>query len=258
MVLSLKKVFNAASGVLNAAKSVLPLNIGIPRSYINEKNSKYIVEISSLSGPSMFAFLQEKFSFSVTSNWTDSGLMSGVTAGLSDAGQFLTGRTLVSTMATRRKWRGSSPIGIELKLKFEAFESVKKEVLFPCYNLQALALPSRSGEKLGGSSWFLLPPGPNPFYWSGASTVPGSAGFSKGDQIKIVIGGFITFPSVIVNSVNIVFESRMSADGPVGAEATVSFSTYEMFTKNDLLDSYTGMTEKSIVGDENTTETERV
>jgi len=243
MVQSLKKTFNAPSGILNNIKKILPLNIGIPRSFINNKNMKYIVEVSSTDPKmNMYAFLQEKFSFSVTSNWEDSGLMGGATKILSDATQFVSGRTLVNTMASRRKWRGTSPIAMQLKLKLEAFDNVKNDVLLPCYMFQSLALPYGASKKTGGSSWFLSPPGPNPFYMPELDGNTGDfAGFGRGDEIKVVIGGFLIFQSVIVRSVDIVFETRMSDKGPVGAEITLNIETYEMFTKQDLLNSYVGV-----------------
>lgn len=237
----ISKTFQAASGILNSVKKVLPLNIGLPLSSINAKNSKYVVVITAENPKmNMFAFLQDKFSFSVSSDWTDSAPMTGLFAATSDLVQIGTGHTLMNTLATRRKWRGSSPVSINMKLKFEAFSNVKSEVLDPCRKLQALALPSK-GIEAAGSQWFLVPPGPNPFFLPGVGGAVGEfTNFGPGDFITVTIGDFVTFSNVIISSVDVVYESRMSVDGPVGAEVTVVFQTYEMLTKESLETAYGG------------------
>jgi len=238
------KLFNGASGILNAAKNFLPLNLGVNKGNLNSKNEKYIVSIDTTEPEShIYAFLQEKFVFNVSSEWTDSGVVGGIPAIANDISQILTGQTLLNTLTTRRKWRGSSPVSLQVKLRFEAFEDVKKEVILPCYKLQALTLPD--GAKTEHGEWFLRPPGPNPFWMPqlNASTA-GFERFGKGDAISITIGGFIKFVSVVVSSVEITYESRMSKDGPVGAEAVVNFQTYEMLTKDSLLESYYKVTKE--------------
>ena len=246
-ITTISKVFEGAkAGILNVAKSLLPVNIGVPQSIINSENIKYMVSIQTRN-PTMnlTAFLQDKFSFNVTSDWTDSGSMSGLHAALSDAVQLVTGASLVNTMATRRKWRGSSPISLTMKLKFEAFENVKNEVIAPCAKLQSLVLPS-GGYDIGlgeGEKFALNPPGPNPFYLEKYKDVGpgGTAPFKEGQVTSVTIGNFLTFSSVIVSSVDVVFESRMGTDGPIGAEVTVVFQTYEMLTKDRLDAAYHGV-----------------
>ena len=162
VIKTIRKTFgNVGSGVLNVAKRILPLNIGVPQSIINDENIKYMVQITSRSpAMTLTAFLQDKFSFNVTSEWSDSGAMSGLQAALSDAVQLVSGASLVSTMATRRKWRGSSPISMTMKLKFEAFTSVQNEVILPCAQLQALVLPSggQTSKLIGENEKFFLNP----------------------------------------------------------------------------------------------------
>jgi len=242
----LSKVFGGVGGILNMAKKVLPISVGIPQSQINAKNSKYMVMVTSSNQPPITAFLQDKFSFNVSSDWTDSAAMSGLFATASDIFQAGFGKTLMNTMASRRKWRGSSPVSITMKLKFEAFGDVKREVIEPCQLLQGLALPS-GGVSAGEEQFFLNPPGPNPFYLEGLANAFGQyAPFGKGDEIGITIGDFIYFNSVIISSVEVVFESRMSKDGPIGAEATIQFQTYEMLTKEKLKTSYLGIATQGI------------
>jgi len=241
-ILSSSTKFGSIGGIINAVRNVLPINVGVPESIASNQPPQYIVKIT-VSDPKMMvtAFIQDKFVFNVQSDWEDAGSLEGILAGLSDASQFLTGHTLVSTMTTRRKWRGSSPITLTMKLKFEAFEDVEKEVIAPCEQLQSLVLPS-AGLKAGGEQFFVIPPGPNPFYipqnFIKNSKMPV---FSKGQEIRIDIGNFITFKSIVVSSVEVSFESRMAEEGPVGAEALVTFQTYEMLTKERLLEAYKGV-----------------
>jgi hypothetical protein len=251
-ILNFSKSFTG-SGVMNTVKSFLPVVCGVPQSVVNSTNNKYLVYISTDDQPApvrVWAWLQDKFVFNVSSEWVDVvSLGAGV---VGDAWQLATGKTLASTLSTRRKWKGSSPVNLELKLKFEAIDDVRREVIQPCLYLQSLALPYGGGitEGVGeGEQFFLRPPGPNPFYIEGIASntnvpdwVKSSSIATKGQNISIDIGGgFVVFNSVIVSSVQITFESRMSAVGPVGATAVVQFQTYEMLTKEKILDAYNGV-----------------
>lgn len=234
-------------GVINTAKSFLPVVCGLPDSIITAINEKYTVHIITKGEyPSRIrAWLQDKFSFNVSSDWTDVARMDG--GPLQDASMIATGKTFVSTMGTRRKWKGTSPIAMNIKLKFEAFNDVWKEVIEPCMNLQSLVCPGGPLFSFRDEDFFLSPPGPNPFYFP---SMPGSQGntqnstpraaiFNEGQVTSMEIGGgFINFDKVIIKSVDVTYESRMSKDGPVGAEAVVVFETYEMLTKKKLITSY--------------------
>jgi hypothetical protein len=224
---------------------------GVPQSIVNDDNSKWTVNITTDTGLDLTAWLQEKFVFNVSSDWTDIAKIEGLTGVVSDAFQAVTQKSLMSTINTRRKWRGSSPVSLTMKLKFEAFENVRDEVIKPCQYLQALTLPSGGNQDfLANEQLFLTPPGPNPFYFPVKEGVPeavkGKGIFGPGQQISISIGGgFVNFRSVIVTSVEVTFESRMTADGPVGAEVVVNFQTYEMLTKERLAEAY-GMTVNAV------------
>jgi hypothetical protein len=253
-ILNFSKSFTGG-GVMNTVKSFLPVVCGVPQSIVNATNNKYLVYISTNDKPepvTIWAWLQDQFVFNVTSEWTDIASMDSGPIG--DVFQLATGRTLASTLSTRRKWKGSSPIHLELKLKFEAIDDVRKEVILPCLYLQSLVLPyggeatGLTGGILEGEQFFLRPPGPNPFYIPGAenfAALPGGArqAVSQGQKITVDIGGgFIVFDSVIITSVTVVFESRMSITGPVGATATVQFQTYEMLTKERIKEAYNSVT----------------
>jgi hypothetical protein len=125
-----------------------------------------------------------------------------------------------------------------MKLHFEAVNDVVTEVLQPCVGLQALVLP-RGGLM---NNFFLVPPGPSPFQLptnkEGKSIVNLD---HTGDKIDVNIGDFIKFESIIVENVRISYENRMSDKGPVGAVAEVTFSTYEMLTKEGLEEAYRGV-----------------
>jgi hypothetical protein len=249
-ILNFSKTFTGG-GLINTIKSFLPVVCGVPQSVVNTTNNKYLVYISTDDQPEpvrVWAWLQEQFVFNVTSEWTDIASMDAGPIG--DVYQLATGRTLSSTLSTRRKWKGSSPINLEIKLKFEAIDDVRREVILPCMYLQSLVLPYGGEVSRGvgeGEQFFLRPPGPNPFYVPGVenlTNVPGWAktALSQGQNISIDIGGgFIVFDSVILTSVQITYEARMSEVGPVGATATVHFQTYEMLTKEKIKDAYSGI-----------------
>lgn len=250
MLLNFSKEYTGG-GILNTIKSFLPIVCGVPQSALNDVNkAKYSVTIRAFPPgenvrPSVEinAWLQEKIEFSVASDWiATQDLLGSIKDAVSSGVQLITGKTLNSTMMTRRKWKGSSPISLNLKLKFEAINDVGEEVLKPCYGLKALVLPSGGGE-FAKEQFFLNPPGPNPFYLGNAAAefeIPGTnyKPFGPGEQISIDIGGFLKFESVILKNVKVTFENRMSKKGPVGALVDLTIETYEMLTRESLSKCY--------------------
>jgi hypothetical protein len=173
--------------------------------------------------------LQEKINVSVASEWGEIGFFNWL--GNSDVINMIAGlggKSLVTTYSSRRRWKGSSPVSISMKLKLEAETNAKYEVTDACSRLQGLALPSGGATDIGGGKWFLTPPGPSPI----SSKLPG-------ETVSINIGsGWLRFSSIIVESVDVVYENRMSAGGPIGAEVTIKLSTYELLTKKSLVEAY--------------------
>lgn len=225
---------SAGGGILDIFANALPINLGVPTAISKSTYSKYIVTISSSYDPSgikatanarkpviVTAFLQEKISTHVMSHWHTVGFFPPQF--LDDASQVVIGRSLASTVASRRIWRGTEPIKMTLKLRFEAFDSILKDVIEPVAQLQAMACP-REGN-IGG--FFLIPPGPNPF----KINIKNKTFLGGGDQITIKIGQFLTFNSVIVEDVRADWEAKMGAEGPTGCGVDLTFSTYEMMTQ---------------------------
>ena len=226
---------------INSITSMLPIVCGVPDSVLTSTNEKYSVSLELKDQNFRInAWLQDKFDFNISSEWSPVP-MSGVNGFIDSASQMLTGVSLMSTAMSRRKWSGSSPIEMRLKLKFEAINDVQLEVIQPCLGLQQLALPS-GGKNVGGNQIFLNPPGPNPFYIDALDNDKRQGGhksrrflFGRGEEIILNIGqGFLTFDSVIVKSVDVMFENRMSQNGPIGAEVKLCLQTYEMLTREKL------------------------
>src|SRR5665213_696006 len=230
--------------------TAMPPTSGVPDSALNGVSPQYIVAITARLGTpvinkilgfvglakgatqefTVYAFLQEKITLHAASNWegvTDSipGAADFVKA-TDTAAQALAGRSTISTWSTRRKWAGSEPISISMKLKFEAFSDPYREVILPCVCLQGLTLP-RGGI---GNGIMMIPPGPNPFDLSNK----GNPNTERNENIQLSIGSFLSFKSVIVRSVDVTFENRMGVKGPIGAEVTVNIETYQMPTREDL------------------------
>jgi hypothetical protein len=232
------QTFAAVSGILNQKEASSVTACGLPASVVNGANSKYIVSISSNyianggnTQTNVYAFLQENVKMGVRSHW---GSIAQGFGGLNDFAneglQFLAFRSIVSTVGTRRKWTGSDPVNISLKLRFEAFDNPKSDVVDACRVLQKLTLP-RKGLNSGG--WFLVPPGPNPFAMQGITN-----GDKLGELTTIRVGQFLIFNRVIIDSVDVTFDPRMGVTGPIGATVILQFSTYEILTKDMLDDVY--------------------
>ena len=248
-------ITNITKNFGNAIKAILPIVCGVPESVFSNISDRYRIEIVSQnqgegnvagfgSGTEQFrinAYLQDKISFTGGTTWSniaqDIPAYQRVIEKVDAAAQGIFGRTAKSAVSTQRKWSGTSPIGINLKLKFEAVTNVDKEVLIPCKLLQALTLPR------GGIQGFgLIPPGPNPY------TLKQDEDYARGENITINIGNFIRFSSVIVNSVKVTYENRMSADGPLGAEVDLSIETWRMLTREELEKAYNSGLTMNVTG----------
>lgn len=183
-------------------------------------------------------------------------------------------KSLVTKASTRRLWVGSTPMVINLKLKFEAINDSAKDVVAPCRILQSLALPSEPGTEVNTSDvqsrasefakspWdlstgselikalpLLSPPGPSPFSWEGilssrkpvnelniSSIVENSKG---GDRIILQLGKFLNFDDVIIREVSTAFHIKMDTFGdPISADINVVFETYEIPTVQTLTRAY--------------------
>ena len=174
--------------------------------------------------------------------------------------------SLVNKATMRRKWKGSTPMEMSLTLKFQAIIDAKADVIDPCKELQALALPSEgpSKDKIRGAGdiWgalpFLSPPGPTPFSTEDILNVNKDSvlnakrdamlrGGRGGDLIFITLGNFVTFENVIVKKVIVEYDPKFDFEGqPVSATVNILFDTYEMMTTEALDRAYTAkvLTEK--------------
>jgi len=168
--------------------------------------------------------------------------------------QTATGVSAVTKATMRRKWKGSTPMEMTLTLRFQAISNAKLDVVAPCQELQALALPSSgtassnlsSFENVWGSLPFLSPPGPSPFVLEGILNTNVDAvlntkreailsGSRTGDLIFITLGNFVTFENVIVKKVMVEYEPRFDCNGqPISGTVNILFDTYEMMTTEAL------------------------
>lgn len=259
-------------------------------------NDAYLARITSIRNRwSVVGILQEDIQMRVESRW-DSFIPASMLAKGNMLLQLLSEKTgvaggpksLVTKASTRRLWVGSTPMVINLKLKFEAINDSAKDVVEPCRILQSLALPSEpgteadtanvqdraaefaskpgltTGAELIKSLPLLSPPGPSPFSWEGilssrkpvnelniSSIVEGTKG---GDRIILQLGKFLNFDDVIVREVSTAYHIKMDMFGdPISADINIVLETYEIPTVQTLSRAY----EKTSLGtsvEENETE----
>lgn len=222
------------------------------------ENNKWIVN----------AWLQENFEFGVTSEWNDiigipslGGLTQGAVDAVNAGGKALTGTVAKNMAMTRRKWIGSSPLSISLKLRFRAYDDAQKEVVQAVHALQDMALPKEaesmnlqnvSGGRTNIIPGFLIPPGPNEQYANprnaslksteakGNERINQTLG-GAGDVISIDMfaGGFY-LDMIVIRSVEATFDPKMTTNGPVAAEVILKIESYEILTKQKLDNAYSG------------------
>jgi len=253
------KVFKKSYVPRNA--STKPIVCGFPDGEFPEVDSKYRIKITS-SKYEVHSIMQDNFKFDVTSEWGP--LVNFDIPFLRELGGFedsafkaATGIVLKNMALTRRKWMGSSPLRINMRLEFRAVNDAENEVVTAVRGLQSMVLPEEMSPQSMGNDpkasnaiipFFLQPPGPNEF-WGGSRTAPvageglaSSRLFGIGDPVSLeMFGGTFKLDLIIVKSVSAVFDKRMTANGPMQATVELNLESYEMMTKNKLEEAYQGL-----------------
>lgn len=195
--------------------------------------------------------LQRPISFRTSSKWgplptlQDFGMKDIPNMDAIDAGLMAVfGTSTQSTVNSRRMWKGTSPLNIQIDLRFEAFEDPLLEVVAPTVRLMGLTLPMRSAISIGKMDFFLVPPGPAPFpnavMEKAMNIASGKAGVaelakSSGEETTIRIGGTMQFERVVLEGANVTWDQRCDANGrPLGSNVSLTFTTWEILTREAL------------------------
>ena len=227
----------------------------------------YLIRISNKNWQ-VLAVSQQDLNMTVDSTWATIDYLEKVSQGqqlglLDAAGQIMAGVSLESAITSRRIWKGTTPVEIDITLKFEAIHDEIVEVLMPTVALMQMALPTVMGtsknklvKAIQDKFRLLSPPGPNVgdpngTALEGVANNPNVKKFiSGGDQISVQFGLGIMplalFNSVIVKRVTPKWDmARLSEKGiPMGAEVLVTFQTYEILTKEKLLQIFPRVAER--------------
>jgi hypothetical protein len=213
----------------------------------------YVIKVRSKALKyTVIAFMQDKIGVRVGSNWEPFLPLGTVGKVAQDAFQALFKKALVTRFTSRRIWRGTSPIEMNLTFNFQAIDDPYNEVVLPAQVLMQMCLPGE-GERFANTIPLLTPPGPSPYKIGGGNEEvidynrvnanksskdniqSGLKYLGKGDEIDIKIGNFMHYKSVIIKDVQPVFDTRMHKSGyPIGAEVNIVFETYEIMTKEAL------------------------
>jgi len=189
------------------------------------------------------AIMQEEIQLRTSSRWEAFGQGSLLGTIGERILQFGWNTTATFAFMSRRMWRGTTPIELNLKLQFEAENDALEEVVKPTLVLQQLALP---GVRKTFKPWIiskpllkyfgdnevtvLYPPGPSPFI------------NSVGDQITVSVGEFLKFSSVVIKDISVKYAPKLTVDGyPISSVVNVQFETYEIVTKEGLDDIYSNV-----------------
>lgn len=209
----------------------------LPRDY------KIVVSSTALN-VSVVAALQEKTSFKIGSVWDTFVPIGGALEATNASTQLAAGTTVLSKFSSRRIWKGTSPLELQLRFNFQSINDTYSNVIAPCKALMQMVSPGTMDVSVGKTTVPLLtPPGPSPFALSenkklsgdGKSGSPTLKGLDAGDIISINIGRHFFFPKVILKNVLPSFDNKMDVNGwPISAEVEIIFETYEVITKSDL------------------------
>lgn len=219
------------SSGFDSALNRYPDGTNIPDAYRVLIESKSLARTGSLIAGS----LQEKLVLRITSDW-EPIINKQVSNLVESILQASTGRSAASEITSRRIWRGTTPLKLDILLKFEAVVDAYREVTEPARKLQQLAAPTKGDNVLRGDVKIPLlePPGPSPFREIGRDS----------EQINIRIGPKWFFSNVILREVAVEYSTEVTPDGdPISAEARLEFETYEIITKEKIKEFMEGTTE---------------
>ena len=231
----IKNVVGRAAGMsgISGGQSIVgwaPDNIQLPDAYkviITSKKGKAVI----------VAVLQDSIKFQATSEWQSFSDAFGISSTIAAGVELATKKSAVTTLGSRRIWRGTTPLRMTIPLRFEAVTDAVNEVVEPTLQLQRLALPSTGVDseamKDGIRIPLLEPPGPSPFKAGGFR--------ADGEEITISIGKLWFFPTIIVKEVVVEYPTKYTEAGhPISAKVDMTFETYEMLTKEALSSAYAG------------------
>jgi len=125
-----------SGGQWNLVGYVMPDGRPIPQ--------EYLITVTSIRNRcSIVSPMQEPIRMEVESRWDPFIPSSILNEGNIIAQAMTRGKTsLITRASSRRIWQGSSPIRLNLKMKFQAINNAVREVVEPVRLLQAIALPS--------------------------------------------------------------------------------------------------------------------
>lgn len=223
---------------------------------------EYLVEIKShRERRIVVGILQGNVQQRVESHWAPF-IPTSISANIDSVVQAITSGkySLLTRAATRRMWRGTTPLEISFNLRFEAIENAWREVVTPCKVLQKMSLPgeTQSIKNLQGFSIkdtaglpILLPPGPTPFTYEDVLNFTTNEGTRKerenkvveglggGDIIEVKIGKFQVFYNVIMKTPTVEFHNKPTKEGhPISADVNLRIETYETLTTDQLEEIY--------------------
>jgi len=229
-----KKPVGIAHGTHTVSGSTIYGYVSGGGTTINKVPSSYLVSVySKQMNVLVRAVMQENITTNITGRWEPViglGFLSGI---VGTAPQYLGGVTLLRPWMTARMWRGTSPIGISMNLKFEAVDDADRNVFKACTKLQEMALPfwkrykNDEGKHIGD---LLAPPGPSAFMKTPYLKDTSSAG----DEITIILGKMYTFRDVVISDVSTVVEPKFTDKGkPISATVNVKFETYTIMDRQN-------------------------
>lgn len=248
-----KNVFDNSGG----KKGGGPTYVGWISNDLTELSNFYKIYINSQAlGVTVVALLEDKVTFRITSDW-ESFIPIGDMK-LANVGAQLLGFTPITKLATRRIWKGTSPVTLNLKLNFQMVKDAEVDVIAPYRALMQMVLPGEGGSltvktpffgKKTIKSPFLIAPGPGPFYASqakkfGLGSVKGLRG---GDEISISIGKFLFLKRVIIREIVPVFDNRLDENGwPISVEISIVIETHEIMTKTTMSNAFKAGADSSL------------
>lgn len=179
--------------------------------------------------------MPENFNFSLGSSFASPFAQGFVRNGIATATTLLGLTNLVTQSMTMQVWQGTTDVQFQMTFELFATTDADKEVVKPIYDLLSLTLPGRTSS-FGG---FLVPPGPSIDTKNSDVNVSFKSGVQANvvfkNEISLQIGNFVRFDSVVIESVNHVFDSHFDSRGlPLAANIDISFKTFVVPTVEDL------------------------
>lgn len=190
------------------------------------------------------AAMPSKLAFTIKSKWDNflGNLQDNMFFNVVDTAlQVTKGLSLNNPFLSRKVWKGTDPLVMQLNLKLVSYDDAYFDVWHKSLELLSMAVPRQIGSGLAGLAWEI--PGPKPLDISKIAKFFGvklKKAPHKAAPISVRIGRLLYLEDLFITDVKFEFDTALEDGYPLSADIALTVSTQESANMG-MLESATGL-----------------